>query len=166
MDHQELAQLLGNYGEFVGAITVVATLIFVGIQVRQSRIAMSENNRLSKLDSLDESRRSFSAWRCMLATNPELSTLWRAGLAGEELDDDGRFRFGALLVEQQFLQLGAYGRYIEHDMVERANAMALVLALLIENNPSIPEFSWLPGTEEFRDEVERQRTSIQQRKSP
>ena len=48
MDHQELAQLLGNYGEFVGAITVVATLIFVGIQVRQSRIAMSENNRLSK----------------------------------------------------------------------------------------------------------------------
>ena len=102
----------------------------------------------------------------MLATNPELCTLWRAGLAGEELDDDGRFRFGALLVEQQFLQLGAYGRYIEHDMVERANAMALVLALLIKNNPSIPEFSWLPGTEEFRDEVERQRAGIQQSKSP
>ena len=26
MDHQAFAQLLGNYGEFVGAIAVVATL--------------------------------------------------------------------------------------------------------------------------------------------
>lgn len=32
----ELFELLGNLGEFVGAVAVVATLVFVGIQVRQS----------------------------------------------------------------------------------------------------------------------------------
>ena len=36
MDHQSFAQLLGNYGEFVGAIAVVATLLYLAIQIRQN----------------------------------------------------------------------------------------------------------------------------------
>ena len=36
MNHQELAQLLGNYGEFFGSVAVVATLIYLAIQVRQN----------------------------------------------------------------------------------------------------------------------------------
>lgn len=36
MDHREIAQILGNYGEFVGAIAVVVTLVFLTMQVRQS----------------------------------------------------------------------------------------------------------------------------------
>lgn len=37
MDHQTFAQLLGNYGEFVGAIAVVVTLAYLAVQVRQSK---------------------------------------------------------------------------------------------------------------------------------
>jgi hypothetical protein len=36
MDHLTFAQLLGNYGEFVGAIAVVATLGYLATQVRHS----------------------------------------------------------------------------------------------------------------------------------
>jgi hypothetical protein len=36
MDHQALAQLLGNYGEFVGAIAVVITLAYLATQIRQN----------------------------------------------------------------------------------------------------------------------------------
>jgi len=36
MDHQAFAQLLGNYGEFVGAIAVVVTLAYLAVQIRQS----------------------------------------------------------------------------------------------------------------------------------
>jgi hypothetical protein len=36
MDHQAFAQLLGNYGEFFGAIAVVATLVYLAIQIRQN----------------------------------------------------------------------------------------------------------------------------------
>ena len=39
MDHQALAQLLGNYGEFLGAIGVVVTLIYLARQIRQSNLA-------------------------------------------------------------------------------------------------------------------------------
>ena len=37
MDHQAFAQLLGNYGEFVGAVAVVATLIYLALQVRHKK---------------------------------------------------------------------------------------------------------------------------------
>ena len=38
MDHQAIAQLLGSYGEFIGAIAVVATLAYLAIQVRQQNL--------------------------------------------------------------------------------------------------------------------------------
>ena len=34
MSTLEISQLLGNYGEFIGAIAVVSTLIYLSIQVR------------------------------------------------------------------------------------------------------------------------------------
>lgn len=40
MDHQAFAQLLGNYGEFVGAIAVVATLAYLTMQIRQNTNAL------------------------------------------------------------------------------------------------------------------------------
>jgi len=64
MDHQTLAQLLGNYGEFLGAIAVVVTLGFLTLQIRQSTQAnkstfqlqvQSEFNRLSTALMNDES---------------------------------------------------------------------------------------------------------------
>ena len=36
MDHESIAQLLGNYGEFVGAIGVVITLAYLAFQIRQN----------------------------------------------------------------------------------------------------------------------------------
>lgn len=36
MDHQAFAQMLGNYGEFFGAIAVVVTLGYLATQIRQN----------------------------------------------------------------------------------------------------------------------------------
>ena len=52
MSITELSQVLGNFGEFVGAIAVVATLVYLAIQVRHSKDAMEANTR-----SLEESRK-------------------------------------------------------------------------------------------------------------
>ena len=60
MDHQAIAQLLGNYGEFVGAIAVVATLAYLALQVRygkrateENTHALEENRRLIKVQAID-----------------------------------------------------------------------------------------------------------------
>jgi hypothetical protein len=79
MDHQSFAQLLGNYGEFVGAIAVVITLVFVGIQVRQSSRTMAESNKLAQSATLDESLRQFSQFRRLLASDPDLTRIWIEG---------------------------------------------------------------------------------------
>ncbi len=50
--HVETIQMLGSLGEFVGAIAVVATLVYLAIQVRRSKEAMDANTQ-----SLNESRK-------------------------------------------------------------------------------------------------------------
>ena len=47
MDHQAFAQLLGNYGEFVGAVAVVGTLVYLAAQIRQNTRAMEEGQRMA-----------------------------------------------------------------------------------------------------------------------
>lgn len=50
MDHETFAQLLGNYGEFVGAIGVVLTLIYLSIQIRQNTRTMETTTLRSMQD--------------------------------------------------------------------------------------------------------------------
>ena len=47
MDHQTFAQLLGNYGEFFGAIAVVVTLVYLTTQVRQNTNAIQSSTYAS-----------------------------------------------------------------------------------------------------------------------
>jgi hypothetical protein len=48
MDLHSMAQLLGNLGEFVGAIAVVVTLAYLAVQVRHSKEATEANTRLAE----------------------------------------------------------------------------------------------------------------------
>jgi len=45
MNVVELSQILGNFGEFVGAIAVVGTLAYLAIQVRHGKEAVDANSR-------------------------------------------------------------------------------------------------------------------------
>ena len=45
MPLSEFSQVLGNFGEFVGAIAVVATLFYLAIQVKQSKEATKANTQ-------------------------------------------------------------------------------------------------------------------------
>jgi len=49
MSFMDTAQLLGNLGEFVGAIVIVATLIYLAMQVRQNTNALHAQSRQSVL---------------------------------------------------------------------------------------------------------------------
>ena len=50
----ELSQVLGNFGEFFGAIAVVGTLIYLAIQIRQNTRSMDENRRLAQAQVYQE----------------------------------------------------------------------------------------------------------------
>jgi len=72
MDLMSAAQLLGNFGEFVGAIAVVVTLAYLAVQVRQQNLE-------SQAKSLHEILSGFRATQAVFA-DPDV-----AGLAAKLL---------------------------------------------------------------------------------
>ena len=54
MNFNEWAELLGNIGEFVGPIAVLATLMYLAIQVRQSNASDRMNTTLNIQSSYNE----------------------------------------------------------------------------------------------------------------
>ncbi|MEJ2090357.1 MAG: hypothetical protein P8Y69_18235, partial [Gammaproteobacteria bacterium] len=55
MDHQVIAQILGNYGEFVGAVGVVVTLGYLSVQIRQNTKTGRAQSRQILLDQWSSS---------------------------------------------------------------------------------------------------------------
>ena len=89
MDHQAFAQLLGNYGEFFGAIAVVITLGYLAFQVRQNTNALRLNG--------------FQAWGEQINqlnlrnTDPEFAEVTRRAMTDpSQLTDTEWVQIGAL----------------------------------------------------------------------
>jgi len=81
-------EALGAIGEIMGAITVVATLIYLSIQVRHSKAAVEENTRVARISVLEQHTEAQSRWRGRLAENRDLSGIWVAASKGvEHLDE-------------------------------------------------------------------------------
>ena len=77
MDHQSLAQILGSYGEFIGAIAVVATLFYFSRQMRGMQASQLSEAIMSTVEGemvLDQ----------MYVENAELIV---KGNSGERLSD-------------------------------------------------------------------------------
>lgn len=70
MTLHETANLLGNFGEFVGSVAIVVTLVYLAIQVRKAQ-ATAES------ESLRASESAASNWRTGLARNPQVAALFR-----------------------------------------------------------------------------------------
>jgi hypothetical protein len=92
--------------EGLAALGVVLSLVFVGTEIRQNTIA----TRAATLNDLAAGSRD---WLMSIATNPELASVWRRWLEGDELTDDdlqmAEITVNGLLrnVENVFLQVRA-----------------------------------------------------------
>ena len=95
MDHQAFAQLLGNYGEFVGAIAVVGTLVYLAVQVRHSKDALDantreleHNRRLTSAEVFENITERFGATQMQTAQNKETASIFLRGNRNPaDLDD-------------------------------------------------------------------------------
>lgn len=82
---------LGNVGDFIAAIAVVVSLIYVAIQVRQ-------NPRIVKAATHHSSSRAWSELERALGADPEtVRTLLKGGRNYAELDLEERFRYSLLM---------------------------------------------------------------------
>jgi hypothetical protein len=110
MDHQAFAELLGNYGEFVGAIAVVVTLAYLAVQIRQNSLLLERANTHADATSIYESQQMYSQCFAMLAKDGDLAEIYVRMLADEQLGGAEYVRATAFLttyfvwVEKVFLQ--------------------------------------------------------------
>jgi hypothetical protein len=86
--------------ETLGIVSIVASLVFVGLQLRQDQ----KMNRYQAEADFDDTMFEYAR---IIGENPEL---WRKGLRGDELSESEEIRFQALayIVEQKYT--GIYGR--------------------------------------------------------
>ena len=75
MTLMETAQLLGNIGEFLGAIAVVLTLIYLAIQVRNSKDALAENTKSIRSAAAAATQDSLAVLNELVASDASLAKL-------------------------------------------------------------------------------------------
>jgi hypothetical protein len=116
MTLMEISQVLGNVGEFAGAIAVVATLLYLAIQVRDA-------GRSSKFAAVQANRETRIAWTSSLRDSPHVPAIHAKLLAGEALETEDELRlfyhYGAnwALVYSEWVQreLGLMGEFATSD---------------------------------------------------
>ncbi len=98
-------QDLSNAFQVVGAIAVVASLIYVGLQLRlnTSQLQREESNA---------TQAQWQAIRLTLAGDRDVAQLWVAGLNGGTLDAIDRLRFESLLSEHTWATFHIWDRTV------------------------------------------------------
>ncbi len=88
---------LGALGEFVGAFAVVATLIYLALQIRQNSAMLEQNHEFSRASILQGSNVMYSTFRGLVAGDAGLARIYSRALSEEALEDDEAIRFEAYL---------------------------------------------------------------------
>ena len=71
---------LGNIGEFVAAIAVVVSLVYLAIQIRDGARQTEHNTRALNLSAMNASQENFARRREWFIRDPRLYDLWERGL--------------------------------------------------------------------------------------
>ncbi|MEJ2130830.1 MAG: hypothetical protein P8Y95_04220 [Gammaproteobacteria bacterium] len=120
---------LGALGEFIGAIAVVVTLMFLALQVRHSARTMEESNRLERTAAIDRHNDSISRWRGRLMESESLARIWLAASNDEEMTDVDRLRLYNIFIDFTNTQRANFARARAVGEV----GLALLSALSIAN---------------------------------
>ncbi len=122
MDHQAFAQLLGNYGEFAGAIAVVLTLIYLAVQIRQN------TNTVAGATEMDLAR-ELTAWHSRISADPDLIELYEKGAINAPMTAAEIARYRWVVAELLWLYEGAY-RQFRRGLLPESNWEHVVTVIL------------------------------------
>ena len=111
MSIQEWAAL----AEIIGAVAVVASLIYLAVQVRQNTHEISLSLKSTELAAFERNVESGIRVRELFILNPEVLQLYaRGGQSFEDLDDNEKLRFDMVLRNVFSALQGAYVRQLTY----------------------------------------------------
>jgi hypothetical protein len=84
MDLMSTAQLLGNFGEFLGAIAVLLTLIYLTVQLRHSSRVIEMNTEVIQAESWANTFQMELEFDRLMIGDSDIMDLWlRGGIRGD-----------------------------------------------------------------------------------
>jgi len=111
MSIQEWAAL----AEIIGAVAVVASLIYLAVQVRQNTHELSMSLKSTELAAFERNVESGIRIREIFILNPEILKLYaRGGESYADLDEDEKLRFDLILRNVFSALQGAYVRQLTY----------------------------------------------------
>ena len=148
-------QDLGSIGEFLGAIAVVVSLVYLSAQIRQ-------NTRSLRANAYKDFILSIASTREAIARDRDLAELWERGLSDYPTLPADRYRFDAIMaravsnfqIAREFYSRGRLERSVFD------SNRAILLGLLRSGGGS----SWWSGAQEsyeveLREELNRELSS-------
>ncbi len=103
---------LGNIGEFVGAVAVVVSLVYLALQIRQNTSQLHQNTDVVRADAELHNARLAAEFNAHLADNGELSELWRLGMAEPgKMTGAQQIRFGFMMADLFYRLEGLFRQY-------------------------------------------------------
>lgn len=96
-----MLEALGNIGDFIGGIAVVATLLYLAVQIRQNTNTLQTASRQAISDGYRDANR--------LRLDPEAGLAWATGLTSfSDLPFSDRNLFSVVIVDEALFLQGAY----------------------------------------------------------
>ena len=154
----------GAIGEVVGAAAVVASLIYLAIQIRQNTRRISHSIENAKLAAFERNIESANRLREMFILNEGISDLFLRGIKRlDQLNGNDRYRFDLLLRNIFAAFQGAYLREqaLGGDPLGFEGTARMIDSII--SNPGVRE--WLSESEldwrpEFRDFIEERAAAV------
>ena len=129
---------IGAIAEMLGALGVIATLLYLATQIRQSKKLLDDNARFAAHAARTQTYEDLGSVRKMLAADPELASIWSMGCAGESLDVDEAFRFD--IVAEHYGKAHAQVLYRRELHPELSDSLMEALAQFITGNPGFRDY--------------------------
>ena len=106
---------IGAIGEVLGAVAVVASLVYLAIQIRQNTHELSMSLKSTELAAFERNVEAGNRIREIFILNPDVSELYERGLRSyADLDGSDKMRFGLVLSNVFSAFQGAYIRHLTY----------------------------------------------------
>ena len=123
----------GAVGEIIGALAVVASLVYLAVQIRQNTRQLSHNLEATELAAFERNVEAGNRIREMLVENDQVFDLYTRGIRNyERLEPADKLRFGLVLSNMFSAMQGAYIRQLtyEHDPANFAGGIRMLDQLI------------------------------------
>ncbi|MGR8946698.1 MAG: hypothetical protein ACU84Q_01535, partial [Gammaproteobacteria bacterium] len=153
--------ILGNVGEFVGAIAVVITLLYLAVQVRQSKEATEINTRSLRSIARIEAGKNWWEDAVRLALSPDMASIVAAGFEdASRLNDNERERLIPWYMQHFFMKDTLHQQYLEGVLPEdvwKAHELVTIGCIQCDSFMRVWDAGFIPATAEFKEYIEQLR---------